>query len=401
MPTEKRAVAIVFAAVLIDTIGFGIVIPVLPALIMRIGRVDLEAATRIAGYLVAVFALTQFFAGPVLGNLADRFGRRPVLMFSMLAFAANYLAMALADSLIWLFIGRALAGVAGAIYAPANAVIADVTPPADRARRFGLMSAAFGVGFIIGPALGGMLAWFGPRAPFAAAAAIAIANAVTMLVLLPETLTPANRRAFDWRRANIVASFRPVFAQRTAAPLLVALFLWQLAYCIYPATWSFWATARLHWDGPAIGLSLAYVGVIMAVVQIGLTGRAIKRFGERGTAILAIAAGIITFALYAVVANGFQAYALFLIGGLAGMATPALNGMLSRMADANEQGALQGGIGSLGTVATIIATVMLTQALAAGVQRGFPGAAFALASLLAALALTALLATRPRPTAVA
>ncbi|MBX9797697.1 MFS transporter [Sphingomonas sp.] len=401
MVNEKRAVMMVFAAVLIDTIGFGIVIPVLPALIMRVGHVDLEAATRIAGYLVAVFALTQFFAGPVLGNLADRFGRRPVLMFSMLAFAANYALMALADSLLWLFVGRALAGVAGAVYAPANAVIADVTPPAERARRFGLMSAAFGVGFVIGPAIGGLLAGLGPRAPFIAAAVIAGANALTMLVLLPETLTPENRRPFDWRRANIIASFRPVFAQRAAAPLLVALFLWQLAYCIYPATWSFWATARLNWDGRAIGLSLAYVGVIMAAVQIGLTGRAIKRLGERGTAVFAMIAGIVTFALYALVQTGFQAYALFLIGGFAGMATPALNGMLSRMAGASEQGALQGGLGSLGTVATIIATVMLTQALAAGVARGFPGAAFLLASALGLLALLALLATRRQQPAVA
>lgn len=386
-PFASRAVPIVLAAVLIDTVGFGIVIPILPQLITDVGRVDIDQATRISGYLLGVYALTQFFAGPVLGNLGDRFGRRPVLIASMLAFAVDYALMAVAPTLAWLFLGRAVAGVAGAIYGPASAVLADVTPPEDRTRVFGYIGATFGLGFIIGPALGGVIAAWGPRAPFVAAAAIGFANAAAMIFLMPESLARENRRPFDWRQANIVGSFRPLFKSGEAAPLLVAWFLWQLASMVYPATWSFWAAARFKWDAAAIGWSLAFVGLVMATTQVFLTGPIVARLGERRAAVVGLASGAGAFFGYVFVTAGWHAYAIFLASALSALVFPAMNGLLSRLADASHQGALQGGIGSMGSVAAIIAPLMLTQALASGVSHGFPGAAFLLAGLLAAGAL--------------
>ncbi|MEG3125579.1 MFS transporter [Sphingomonas sp. GB1N7] len=387
MRFDHRAVPIVLAAVLIDTIGFGIVMPVFPALITQLGHVDLEQATRIAGYMLVMFAVTQFFAGPVLGNLSDRFGRRPVLLFSMLAFAADYALMSVAPTLAWLFLGRAIAGAAGAVYGPASSVLADVTPPEKRSGVFGLIGAAFGIGFIVGPAIGGLLAQFGHRAPFVAAAVLAFINAIVMLIALPETLKPENRRPFHLRDAHVIGAFRPLFAAGLAAPLLIAWFIWQLAHMIYPATWSFWAAIRFGWDAKAIGWSLAFVGLVMAIVQGGLTGKFIARYGERHALVVGLAAGGTAFLAYAFVTASWQAYALFLVSALSGFVFPAMNGLLSRLVDASHQGALQGGIGSMTSVSSIIAPLLLTQALAFGVDRGFPGAAFLLAAIFAFVAL--------------
>ncbi|MFM9827123.1 MAG: TCR/Tet family MFS transporter [Sphingomonas sp.] len=383
----NRAVPVVLAAVLVDTIGFGIVIPVLPTLIEQLSGLDLEGATRAAGYLLAVFAFTQFFAGPVLGNLSDRFGRRPVLIGSMLAFGLDYLLMAVAPTLAWLFIGRAIAGITGAVYAPASSVLADVTPGEDRARAFGWMSAAFGIGFILGPALGGLLSGFGPRAPFVAAATLALLNAAAMSVLMPETLSTDHRRAFDWRQANVIMSFKPLFKYREAGPLLLAWFFWQLASMVYPATWSFWSAAAFGWDGRAIGWSLAFVGLVMAIVQIFLTGPIIARIGERRASVIGLACGAGAFFLYAFVTAGWQAYAIFAVSALSGLVFPAMNGLLSRLAEPSHQGALQGGIGSMGSVASIAAPLILTQALAIGIARGFLGTAFLVAATLAGISL--------------
>ncbi|MGY4396760.1 DHA1 family tetracycline resistance protein-like MFS transporter [Sphingomonas sp. UYAg733] len=387
MRFEHRAVPIVLAAVLVDTIGFGIIMPVFPELITRLGHVDLEQATRIAGYMLVVFAFTQFFAGPVLGNLSDRFGRRVVLIASMLAFAADYALMAVAPTLAWLFLGRAIAGIAGAVYGPASSVLADVTPPEKRAGVFGFIGAAFGVGFIIGPAIGGLLADFGPRAPFVAAAVLALLNAVAMIVAMPETLAPENRRPFHLRDAHIVGAFRPLFAAGNAAPLLLAWFFWQLAHMVYPATWAFWAAIRFGWSPAEIGWSLAFVGLISVIFQGALSGRIIARIGERRALVVGLGSGGLTFLIFAFITASWQAYALFLLSALSGLVFPAMNGLLSRMVDPTRQGSLQGGIGSMGSVSQILGPLLLTQALATGVDHGFPGAAFLAAGVLALTAL--------------
>ncbi|MBY8827445.1 TCR/Tet family MFS transporter [Hephaestia mangrovi] len=387
MRFEHRAVPIVLVAVVIDVIGFGIIMPVLPALITRLGHLDLPAATRVAGWLLAVFAIAQFFAGPVVGNLGDRFGRRPVLICAMFAFAIDYGITAAAPTLAWLFLGRAIAGLTGAIYGPAGAVIADVSPPEKRAASFGLLGAAFGIGFILGPALGGLVATFGPRAPFITASALAAINALAMLFFLPETLEPENRRPFALRDAHVIGAFKPLFHAGRAAPLLVAWFLWQLGGVVYPATWSFWASIRFGWDAGAIGWSLAWVGFLQFLVQVFLTDRVVTRFGERGAAILGLGCGAACLIAYAFVTQGWQVYAFFLIGCLGAFAWPALNGILSRMVDATRQGALQGGIGSMNSVAAILGPLLAAQSLAWGARIGFDGLAFILAGVLIATAM--------------
>jgi DHA1 family tetracycline resistance protein-like MFS transporter len=394
-----RAVPIVLAAVTIDVIGFGIIMPVLPALITHLGHVDLAAATRVAGWLLAVFAIAQFFAGPVIGNLGDRFGRRPVLIGAMLAFAIDYGITAAAPTLAWLFLGRVIAGVTGAIYGPAGAVIADVSPPEKRAASFGLLGAAFGIGFIVGPAIGGLVAGFGPRAPFIAAALLAALNALAMVLFLPETLAPENRRPFRWRDAHIVGAFKPLFHAGSAAPLLVAWFLWQLGSVVYPATWSFWAAIRFGWDATAIGWSLAWVGFLQFLVQVLLTGRVVDRLGERGAAVLGLGCGAACLFAYAFVTQGWQVYAFFLVGCLGAFGWPAMNGMLSRMVDATRQGALQGGIGSMNSVAAILGPLLAAQSLAWGSRNGFDGAAFVVAAALIGAAMLIIWALAPRTAA--
>ncbi len=341
-----RAVPIVLAAAVIDIIGFGIVMPVLPSLIVELGHMTMTDATRVAGWLLASFAVAQFFAGPVIGNLGDAYGRRPVLLATMVSFGIDYLLMGWAPTLAWLFLGRVIAGITGAIYGPAGSVIADVTPPDQRAAMFGWLGAAFGLGFIVGPAVGGLVAEYGTRLPFIIAGSLAILNACIMYFAMPETLAPANRRPFKLRDAHVVGSFKPLFAAGNATPLLVAWFIWQVGGIVYPAVWSFWATMRFGWDSQAIGWSLAWVGFWSIVVQATLTQRVVARIGERWTAIVALSAGAITLFIYAFATAGWQIYVFFLFGALGQMGWPAMNGILSRMVDATRQGALQGGIGS-------------------------------------------------------
>lgn len=386
MRFHHRAVPIVLAAVLIDTIGFGIVLPVLPGLIVHLAHVSLPQATRIAGYMLVAYAGTQFFAGPILGNLGDRFGRRIVLLLSMLAFAADYAFMAAAPTIAWLFVGRLIAGMTGAVYAPANAVLADVTPPEKRGAIFGLMGAAFGLGFILGPAIGGLLAGLGTRAPFIAAALLAAANAVWIFFWLPETLPIERRRPFDWREAHVFGAFKPLFHAGGATPLLIAALLWQLGHIVYPSTWAFWAELALHWDAAAIGWSLAATGLAMGLAQTFVTGRAIERFGEARTVLAGMAVGALSFLAYVFVREGWMVYAIIFLGAVQGLAYPSMNALLSRMTDPSRQGALQGGMSSIASIAAVVGPLAMTQALAFGAERGQPGAAFLLAALLVSAA---------------
>lgn len=382
MRFHHPAVPIVLTILLLDSIGFGVVLPVLPDLIVHLGQMSLAEATRIAGYMLVAYAGAQFFAGPVLGNLGDRFGRRPVLLFSAIAFALDYLLMAAAPTLAWLFIGRVIAGMAGATYGPANAVLADVTEPEKRGATFGLMGAAFGLGFILGPALGGLLSGFGTRTPFVVAAVLAGANAIWIALRLPETLPVERRRPFRWRDAHVFGAFRPLFHAGGATPLLVAALLWQLAHFVYPSTWAFWAGLALHWDAAQIGWSLAAAGLAMALAQGLVTGRAIARFGEARTVLIGMIVGGLAFLAYALVTRDWMVYAIIFFAALQALVWPSLNALLSRMTDASHQGALQGGMASIASIAAIIGPLAMTQALAFGAERGEPGGAFLLAFVL-------------------
>ncbi|SDA31517.1 TCR/Tet family MFS transporter [Sphingomonas sp. NFR15] len=393
MRFEHRAVPIVLAAVLIDTIGFGIVMPVLPTLIVQLKGGSLSDAARTGGALLIAFAAAQFVAGPIFGSLGDRFGRRPVLLAAMIAFAVDYALMAFAPTVGWLFLGRVVAGVAGAIYGPANAVLADVTPAEKRGEVFGLMGAAFGAGFIIGPAIGGLLVGFGPRAPFVVAGALAVLNAIWMAVAMPETLAPADRRAFDWRRANAFGAFKPVFHAGGATPLLIVAFCWQIGQMVYPATWAFWCEIRFGWSPHMIGLSLAASGITMALTQVFVTGHVIRRFGEARTVMIGMVVAVITFVAINFATAGWMVFALIALGSLTGLVFPGINALLSRSVDAANQGALQGGMASLGSVAEVIGPLAMTQTLAFGTEHGTPGAAFLLAAALAGVA-AVIVATR-------
>lgn len=391
MTFDNRAVPIVLAAVLIDSIGFGIVLPVLPNLILELTNASLSDVARTGGYLLVAYSLAQFIAAPIFGSLGDTVGRRPVLLFSMLAFSADYAFQAAAPTISWLFVGRIVAGVAGATYGPANAVLADVTPPEKRGAVFGLMGAAFGIGFVLGPALGGALSFAGTRAPFIAAASLSALNAAWIFFALPETMAAENRRKFDWRKANVIGAFEPLREAGQAKWLLAAAFLWQFGHMVYPATWSFWSKIAMHWQPWQISLSLAISGFSMAVVQMLVTGRAIKRFGEERTVVIGMVVGGLTFAAYVFVRTEWMIYAILMLGALQALTFPSINALLSRLAGPSHQGALMGGMQSLSSIAWIVSPFVLSQALAFGADRGFTGGNFALAAALVFVALAIVL----------
>jgi len=391
MKGQHRAVPIVLTVLLLDAIGFGIILPVLPSLVVHLAHVGMAEATRIAGYMLVAYAVMQFLAGPIIGNLGDRFGRRPVLLLCAAAFTTDYLLMAAAPTIGWLFLGRLVAGIAGATYGPANSVLADVTEPEERARVFGLMGAAFGGGFILGPALGGLLAEFGTRAPFIAAAVLTGINFLWILVSLPETLKREDRRRFEWKRANAFGTFGPLLKQSGAAPLILVSLLWQIAHQVYPSTWAFWAELKFDWTPAQIGWSLAAAGLSMAIAQAVITGRAVKRFGEERSIVIGMLAGGMSFLLYAFVPVGWMVYPIIFFSALQGLVYPSTNALLSRMTDKSNQGALQGGMASVSSVGAIVGPLAMTQVLAAGAERGFAGSAFLTAAVLVAMALAVIM----------
>jgi MFS transporter, DHA1 family, tetracycline resistance protein len=266
---------------MVNAIGFGIIVPVTPQLVMELGQADLAQATVIGGGLAVSYALCQFLCGPTVGNLSDRFGRRPVLLFSLLGFALEFLLMALAPTLLWLFVARMLSGVFGATQGPAQSAIADMTGPEDRSRIYGLLGAAFGIGFVLGPAIGGFLSDYGTRLPFYVAAILAAANAFYGYWAFTESLPPENRRPFEWRRANPLGALLQVRKLTGVLPLAVIYFVWQLASIVYPMVWAYFAIAQYGWSGKMVGLSLAAIGVCMAGANIIVMPRLSPRLGDR------------------------------------------------------------------------------------------------------------------------
>jgi len=381
------ALLFIFILVLVDSIGFGIILPVLPRLIMELAGVGLDRAARYGGWLSFVYALMQFFCAPVLGNLSDRFGRRLVLLYAVLSLGVDYLIMGLAPTIGWLFLGRAIAGMAGASFTPAYAYVADITPPERRAQNFGLMSAAFGLGFILGPAIGGLLGSLGARAPFFAAGALALANFALGCFALPESLPAAKRRPFHWRRANPLGTLAQVRRYPLVLLTLGALFLWQLAHQVLPSTWAFYTIAKFHWTSAQVGASLAFVGMLMALSQGVLTRVLIPWLGgDRRAALVGMAAAVLAYVGYALATQGWMMYAVGLTTFFFALTYPAMNALASQQIPANAQGELQGAVASLYSLSAIIGPPLLTQIFsrfsepAAAVY--FPGAAFLAAAVL-------------------
>ncbi|HKU41379.1 MAG TPA: TCR/Tet family MFS transporter [Polyangiales bacterium] len=395
---SKNPIIFVLLTVVIDTIGFGVIAPVLPRLIMQITGTDVGGAARIGGILIVVFAGLQFLFGPLIGNLADRFGRRPVLLCSLFAFGVNYALMGLAPNLTWLFIGRALTGISGAIYAPANAYVADVTPPERRAQSFGLVQGAFGMGFVLGPALGGLLGELGLRAPFFAAAGLAGLNFLYGLFVLPESLPKERRRGFSLARANPLGALRAFRNYPSVLGIALVVFVWALAFQVYPSTWAYYAIAKFALSSAAVGGTLAMSGVSMMLVQGFLTGRLVARFGETRTAPLGIAVGGVVFTGFALITQVWMLYPLLLFSGFQGLAMPSLNALMSKQLGPERQGELQGGMASVMGLSTILGPWALSETLARFANEEarraggvfFPGAAFVLAALLALTALSLL-----------
>ncbi len=383
----KHALAFIFLTVLIDTMGFGIIMPVMPQLIVELTGKTVAGATFLGGWLLVTYAVMQFVCGPVMGNLSDRFGRRPVLLASLAAFALDYMLMGFAPTIGWLFLGRAIAGIAGAVYSPAMAYIADVSPPEKRAQGFGVMGAAFGLGFIIGPAIGGFLGELGPRAPFFAAAALGALNFAYGLFVLPESLAHEQRRKFEWKRANPLGTLTALRRYPAVVAIAGAVFLWQLAHQVYPATWSFFATIRFGWSESEIGLSLAFVGVLMAFTQGYLTGRIVPRIGEHRAVLIGVGSGLLSMLALAFATHTWAAYAALLMGLLQGLAYPSMNAIMSKQVAADQQGELQGAVASMMSLTTILGPLVMTQTLGRFSQATapiyFPGAAFLLAAALA------------------
>src|SRR5881398_202176 len=385
----RGAFVFIFIAVLVDSIGFGIILPVLPRLIIELTGVGMDRAAVYGGWLSFVYALLQFFCAPVLGNLSDRFGRRPVLLFALLALGCDYLVMGFAPVIAWLFVGRMVAGVAGASFTPAYAYVADITAPARRAQNFGLMGAAFGVGFIVGPAIGGLLGAFGPRAPFFTAGAIALANTAFGYFALPESLPRESRRPFHWARANPLGTLLQILKFPPVSWLLRALFLWQLAHQVLPSTWAFYTISKFHWSSAEVGYSLAFVGLVMAVAQGVLTRVLIPWIGgERRAAAAGMAAALIAYIGYAFVTEGWMMYLVALTTFVFALTYPSMNALASQPIPADAQGELQGAVAGLYSLSSIVGPPLMTQvfghfsARSAGLY--FPGAAFLTAALLTA-----------------
>jgi MFS transporter, DHA1 family, tetracycline resistance protein len=409
-PSRTRDVAFVFifVTVLVDSIGFGIILPVLPRLIMQLTGVGIDRAAAYGGWLSFVYALMQFFCAPVLGNLSDAHGRRPVLLFALVALGCDYLVMGCAPALGWLFAGRMIAGIAGASFTPAYAYVADITAPEKRAQSFGLMGAAFGIGFILGPAIGGLLGGFGARAPFFAAAAVALANATFGFFVLPESLPAERRRAFHWARANPLGTLAQMRAQPVVRLLLAALFLWQLAHQVLPSTWAFYTISKFHWSSAQVGYSLAWVGLVMAFAQGALTRVLIPWLGgERRAALAGMAAALIAYLGYAFANQGWMMYVVALTTFIFALTYPSMNALASQRIAPNAQGELQGAIACLYSLSSIVGPPLMTQVFgyfsAASAPVYFPGAAFLTAAaltLVSAILLVHALRRAPLPAVV-
>ncbi len=360
-PVSKHAVTFVIITVFLDMVGFGMIMPVLPRLIEDVGRMTLAEATVIGGWMYFAFAGAQFLFSPLMGNLSDRFGRRPLLLLAVFGLGIDYVFSALAPSLFWLFVGRAIAGLCGSSYVIANAYIADVTAPADRAKAFGLIGAAFGVGFIAGPAIGGLLGELGPRVPFWAAAAVSLLNFAYGWFVLPETLTPDKRRAFEVRRANPFGTLKVFRTYPGVLPLCVVLFLYMFASSVYPAVWPFWGIAKFGWSTYMVGLSLAAFGLVTAICQGTLTGPAVARWGEARVCLIGLVAAVVGLLGYGV-ATGMGMVILFmLVHAPEGFVNPMLTAIMSRAVPEDAQGELQGGIASVMNLAMLTGTVFFAQ----------------------------------------
>ncbi len=400
MAPRRLPVLFILITVTIDAMGIGLILPVMPDLIRAVRGASLADAALWGGMLSAVYAVMQFGFSPLIGNLSDRFGRRPILLISMAVLALDYVVMAVAGTIWLLFAGRIVAGIAAATHSTALAYMADITDSSKRAQNFGLISAGFGMGFILGPVMGGLLGGLDPRAPFVAAACLAAANFAFGWFVLPESLPPERRRAFDWRRANPAGALKSVRKLPGVGALLAVMLAYQIANFTYPAVWAYYIQGAFGWDARMVGLSLAAYGVAIAVVQGGLIRAILPRLGEGRAVFWGLILNTGCLLAYGVANQGWMIWVLIPISALGAIVAPAMQGVMSRAAGERQQGELQGVLGSISALSMILSPLMMTQAFFwftrdEAILR-LPGAPFLLGAVLMAGALAIYMGTRPR-----
>jgi DHA1 family tetracycline resistance protein-like MFS transporter len=390
-PVRRHAVAFIFVTVLLDMLALGIIIPILPKLIESFVSNDTANAARIFGLFGTAWALMQFVFSPILGGLSDRFGRRPVVLLSNFGLGADYVLMALAPSLIWLFIGRVISGITSASISTSFAYIADLTPPERRAALFGRIGAAFGAGFILGPAVGGLLGNLDPRLPFWASAALSFANALYGLAILPESLPPERRAAFRWTSANPIGALHLLRSNRVLTGLSFANFAGQVAHVVLPSTFVLYATYRYGWDTRMVGLTLATVGLFAVIVQGFAVGPIVRHLGEWRALMLGLVFGAAGFLIFGAAPTGLLCWLGIPVMSLWGVAGSATQALMTRLVPADQQGQLQGAIASVQSLAQLVGPSLFTLTFAyfisANAPAHLPGAPFLLASVLLLLAL--------------
>src|ERR1043166_3918238 len=386
MKSRKAAVVFIFITVTLDMLALGLIMPVLPKLVLNFLGGDTPNAAKMFGIFGTVWALMQFLFSPVLGVLSDRFGRRPVILLSNFGLGLDYIVMAVAPTVGWLFVGRVISGITGASYTAAGAYIADVTPHEKRAAGYGMMGAAWGLGFVLGPALGGLLGQVNPRLPFWVAAGMTLLNAMYGLFVLPESLPRERRRSFAWRRANPVGSLTLLRSHSELLGLSTVTFMYYLAHQVFPSIFVLYAGYRYHWDTRDVGLTLASVGVANIIVQGGLVKVIVGRFGERRTLVASLGFGAAAFVIYGIATTGSVFWLGVPAGAAMGLYGPAALGIMSHHVSPSEQGALQGANSSMMGIAGLIGPLLFTSTFATfiGARRDWklPGAPFLLAALM-------------------
>jgi len=388
---KKSAMSFIMVTLLIDFTGFGLIIPVLPKLIQDFTGGGFGLAAEYGGWLTLAYASVQFIFSPIIGAMSDRYGRRPVLLSSLFGLGIDYIFLAFAPSIIWLFVGRIIAGITGASFTTAQAYIADVSPPEKRAQNFGLVGAAFGVGFILGPVLGGVFSHFGTRVPFMIAAGLSLINWLYGYFILPESLPVEKRRAFDWKRANPIGSLVSIGKYPALLGLMATLFLLYFASHSVQSNWTFYTMEKFQWDAAWVGYSLGFVGLVVGIVQGGLIRVILPKIGEKKAVYFGLILYIIGFVAFAFATKGWMMFAFMLPYGLAGIGGPAMQGLISNQIPANAQGEMQGVLTGLQSLAAIFAPWVMTHIFAYFIEGKapvyFPGAPFILSAVLTLIGL--------------
>ena len=387
---KRAAMGFIFITLLVDVMGWGLIIPVMPQLIADLKGISINEASSYGAWLLSSYAIVQFLCAPIIGNLSDKYGRRPVLLISLLGFGIDYLFLALAPTYGWLFIGRIIAGITGASFTTASAYIADISTNENRAKNFGLIGAAFGLGFVIGPALGGLHATFGTRAPFYAAAVLCLLNVVYGYFVLPESLSKENRREFEWRRANPFGSLQFILKKPSLTGLAVVYFLIYFAAQSVQANWNFFTIYRFHWSEKLVGLSLAAVGLLVGLIQGGLTRVVNPRLGNSRSIYIGLLLYTLGLTLFAFASEGWMMFVFLIPYCLGGIAGPALQSIITVQVSPREQGELQGSLTSIMSLTTIIGPITMNNLFyyftSPAAPFHFAGVSFLLAAVLMLLA---------------